>query len=271
MECVLRLQAANDALRQSNEDLEEFACAASHDLQEPLRAISICNQLLKDRYLDKLDHTAKSFIDFTTRGVRRMQILLEDLLAYSRLDRAGTWSVQRADANLALANATLNLTSAIRERGVEVSSSLLPVLAMPEAHLGRLFQNIIGNAIKYSKPAYPPGEKPIVTVMAVHQPGNWWRISVSDNGIGIKSQYLTHIFGVFNRLHGENIEGSGIGLALCQRIVERAGGRIWVESEVGCGSTFFFTLPGIRDKNVTDEARRPDNQFEAVTLGAVTL
>ena len=245
-ESAMQLQAINEALRLSNADLEQFAYAVSHDLQEPLRMVAIYGQLLKEEYTHRLDETGVSYIDFATSGARRMEILLKDLLSYSRMTNVGAPSDERADANAAVQAALLNLAGPIGDRGAEVTVDPLPLLAVPETHLLQLFQNLIGNALKYSKPQYPPGEKPTIRITALLQKSDFWRIAVSDNGIGIEPEYLTQIFGVFKRLHGAEFEGTGIGLALCQRIVERVGGRIWAESELDKGSTFHFTLPGAR-------------------------
>ncbi|MEO7143492.1 MAG: ATP-binding protein, partial [Bryobacteraceae bacterium] len=179
-----------------------------------------------------------------------MEALLKDLLEYSRVTNAATaGGPDRADANAALKEALLNLAATVEENHARVrTADELPVVKIPLIHLIQLFQNLIGNTIKYRQPEHPAGEPPTVEIAAVRQGRDRWLFSVRDNGIGIDAQYLIQIFGVFKRLHGQSVEGTGIGLALCQKIVERAGGRIWVESKPGVGSTFFFTLPGAGER-----------------------
>ncbi len=238
MEATRQMQIANQALQQSNSDLEQFAYAASHDLQEPLRMVSIYSQLLKEEYGDSLDRHARSYIDFAVSGARRMSQLLKDLLTYSRVSNGSTGKTPAADARAAVNSALLNLSTVIDNSRAEVEVGDLPLVDVPEIHLVQLFQNLIGNALKYSKEGVPP----FIRIEAVSADGSGWIFSVRDNGIGIEPEYLQQIFGIFRRLHGSAYEGTGIGLALCQKIVERAGGRIWVESEPAKGSTFFFTL-----------------------------
>jgi len=238
VESATQLKLANEALQRSNADLEQFAYAASHDLQEPLRMVSIYSQLLKEEFGNGLDRRAGSYIDFAVGGAQRMSKLLKALLEYSRVgSEASAWQ-QKTDANIAVAAALLNLETMVRDAQAEICAGPLPMVRVPEIHLTQLFQNLIGNAIKYRK----DGEKPRVRVEATAAGGGQWLFSIQDNGIGIDPEYLTQIFGVFKRLHGPAVEGTGIGLALCQRIVERAGGRIWAESQPGEGATFFFTL-----------------------------
>ncbi len=242
VESATQLKLANDALRRSNADLEQFAYAASHDLQEPLRMISIYSQLLKEEFGAVLDSRASAYIDFAVSGAQRMSKLLKALLDYARVaNEAPAWA-QKTDANAAVAAALLNLDTIARDVHAEICVGPLPVVRVPEIHLTQLFQNLIGNALKYRREFYPPGETPRVRVEAAPRGGGEWLFSVRDNGIGIEPEHLTQIFGVFKRLHGPAVEGTGIGLALCQRIVERAGGRIWAESQAGEGATFFFTL-----------------------------
>ena len=242
MENAEQLLRANEALQQSNSDLEQFAYAASHDLQEPLRMVAIYSQLLQQEYQDRLDEQARSYIGFAVNGARRMEALLKDLLFYSRVS-SGPDGREIVDANHALEIALLNLEGAIRDSDAAIEASGLPELAIPELHLVQLLQNLISNAIKYR------GTDPPRIQVQAHRDGPRWRFSVRDNGIGIEPQYLTQIFGVFKRLHGQEYEGTGIGLAMCQKIVERNGGRIWVESEPGKGSTFLFTLRPATDQN----------------------
>jgi len=245
MEAARELQLINQALQQSNSDLEQFAYAASHDLQEPLRMVSIYSELLKEEYAQALDPAARSYIDFAVRGARRMSQLLKDLLTYSRVSNGSAAKTAASDAGAAANSALLNLAAVIETSNAEVQLGDLPTVEIPEIHLVQLFQNLIGNALKYSK----DGERPLIRVDARVDSANGYVFSVRDNGIGIEGEYLQQIFGIFRRLHGSAYEGTGIGLALCQKIVERAGGRIWAESEPGKGSTFFFTLHGAENMN----------------------
>lgn len=238
MEGATQLRMANQALQQSNADLEQFAYAASHDLQEPLRMVSIYSQLLKEEYGTELDRHALSYIDFAVNGARRMSHLLTALLDYSRVANAIPEKSPKADAVSAVNAALLNLASIVKDSRATVEVGTLPSVQVPEIHLVQLFQNLIGNALKYCK----EDERPFIRIDAKPDASDAWLFSIRDNGIGIESEYLQQIFGIFKRLHGPAFEGTGIGLALCQKIVERAGGRIWAESEPGKGSTFFFTL-----------------------------
>jgi PAS domain S-box-containing protein len=244
VEGATQLKMANQALQRSNSDLEQFAYAASHDLQEPLRMVSIYSELLKEEYGNALDGQAISYIEFAVNGARRMSKLLTALLAYSRVANAVPQLSPKADSVSAVASALLNLSAIVENTAADIEIGTLPVVRVPEIHLVQLFQNLIGNALKYRKEEYPEGERPSIRIDAKRDSGGAWLFSVADNGIGIEPEYLTQIFGIFKRLHGSAFEGTGIGLALCQKIVERAGGRIWVESEPGKGSTFFFTLQG---------------------------
>lgn len=231
------LRRSNTLLEESNEDLQRFAYAASHDLQEPLRAISNFAGLLARRYKGKLDEQADQFLDFMLDGTARMRRLISDLLEYSKVVHAGP-PQDEVDCSSALEWALGNLNRAIVETGAAVSRSELPRVRGDERLLIRLFQNLVSNALKYSK----PGERPEVHISA-REHGTDWVFSVADKGVGIEPRFHGRIFGIFQRLHGAEMPGTGIGLALCQRIVERHGGRIWVESEAGAGATFFFTIP----------------------------
>jgi PAS domain S-box-containing protein len=248
MEDATQLKKTNQALQRSNSDLEQFAYAASHDLQEPLRMVSIYSQLLKEEYGNRLDKQALSYIDFAVNGARRMSHMLTALLTYSRVANATPQELMQTDSGAAVTAALLNLSSIVSDTRASIEIGVLPTVRVSEIHLVQLFQNLIGNALKYRKDD-PDGqqctdERPSIRIAA--QPdGDKWLFSVSDNGIGIEPEYISQIFGIFKRLHGSAIDGTGIGLALCQKIVERAGGRIWAESEPGKGSTFFFTLQGI--------------------------
>jgi PAS domain S-box-containing protein len=232
-----RKRAEQDLVR-ANRDLEQFAYSASHDLREPLRTVKIFSELLLGTSLEKLDPEARQFLHFICSAAARMDTLVHDLLAYVQ---AGTTETAGAlqDAGAALNAALANLSGAIAESGAAVSTGALPLLPVHAAHLQQLFQNIIGYAIKFRRPAVLLA----IRVSAERQNG-CWRFSVADNGIGIDPEFQERIFGLFKRLHvREKYEGTGIGLALCQRIVESYRGRIWVESEAGQGSTFHFTLP----------------------------
>ena len=228
----------NVLLRRSNADLEQFAYAASHDLQEPLRMVSIYSQMLKKKYQGKLDAEADTFIQFAVDGARQMDLLLRDLLAYSQAtSEVVNEPVTGVRADKALEKALANLIVAIEEGGAQVTYGDLPVVFMAEIHLVQLFQNLVGNAIKYR------GEQVPHIQVSCRTEGSEWVFLVQDNGIGIEEQYFNQVFGVFKRLHGKKYPGTGIGLAICQRIVDRYGGRIWVQSKPGRGSKFLFSTP----------------------------
>jgi signal transduction histidine kinase len=234
---VRSLNRQADELKRSNADLEQFAYVASHDLQEPLRMVSGFTGLLKRRYGGKLDADADEYIEFAVSGANRMQSLINDLLSYSRVGREEV-AAKAVDTQAALDQALANLQTAIEERSAMVSCGHLPTVWANHGMLVRLFQNLISNALKFCK-----AERPIVRIQAEARGGDWV-FSVADNGIGIDPQYKDRIFLIFQRLHKQSeYPGTGIGLAVCKRIVERNGGRIWLESEPGKGTTFFFTLP----------------------------
>ena len=230
------LQNVQD-LNRSNEELEQFANIASHDLQEPLRMVASYTQLLSRRYKGKLDADADEFIAYAVDGASRMQRLLQDLLAYSRVgSKAG--NLLDTSSEDALRQALQNLRGVIQESGALVTHDPLPTVMADEMQLIQLFQNLVGNAIKYQNAGVPR-----VRIFATRAVGKKWIFSVQDNGLGIESQYFEKIFGMFQRLHKrEEFAGTGIGLAICKKIVERHGGRISVESQVGEGSTFRFAL-----------------------------
>ncbi len=224
-------------LERSNKELEQFAYVASHDLQEPLRMVASYVQLLERRYKGRLDEKADRFIFFAVDGVQRMQKLIDGLLAYSRVARGARFVP--VDMNTVFSQAVSNLAVAIRESGAEVERGRLPVVRGDEMQLQQLLQNLIGNGIKYRKPDIAPR-----VVVSATSSGREWVFSVTDNGIGIDPQFFPRIFLIFQRLHSrDEYPGTGLGLSLCKRIVERHGGRIWVESEPGKGSTFFFAIP----------------------------
>jgi PAS domain S-box-containing protein len=225
-------------LKRSNEELGQFAYVASHDLQEPLRMVASYTQLLAQRYKGHLDSDADEFIGYAVDGCNRMQRLIQDLLSYSR---AGTniGTLRKIPVEKALEEAMANLQVTIKESGAVVTHDSLPVIVTDDAQLVQLFQNLIGNAIKYHG-----AETPRVHVSATDNAGQEWIFSVRDNGLGIEPRYFERIFILFQRLHGQTeFEGTGIGLAMCKKIVDRLGGRIWVESQLNLGSTFLFALP----------------------------
>jgi len=235
-----QLRAANGELARANTDLNQFAFAASHDLQEPLRMITSYSQLLLKGYRGQLNGQAETYVQWITEGTRRMRDLLADLLAYTQVTAGGQAAGEPVDLNLVFQETLENCKATIQETGASVTRDPLPVVPGHNPHFMQLFQNLIGNALKYRSE-----RPPRIHVSAVKEGGNW-RLGVADNGIGIDPQYHPKIFGVFKRLHGSTIPGTGVGLAICQRVVERGGGRIWVESHEGQGATFYFTLPAVK-------------------------
>ena len=225
-------------LKRSNDELQQFAYVASHDLQEPLRMVASYTQLLSQRYKGRLDSDADEFIAFAVDGCNRMQRLIQDLLAYSRAGTSGK-ALRQISGEDALNGALANLRVTIEQSGAVVTHDPLPALRTDDTQLAQVFQNLVGNAIKYRS-----AEVPHIHIAVTKNGEHEWRFSVRDNGLGIAPQYFERIFVLFQRLHGrEEFEGTGIGLAVCKKILERLGGRIWVESQPGTGSTFYFALP----------------------------
>jgi PAS domain S-box-containing protein len=241
-----------EELKRSNEELGQFAYIASHDLQEPLRMVASYTQLLSRRYKGQLDADADEFIAFAVDGASRMQQLIQDLLAYSRVGTKGK-ELQETASERALAQALINLRAAVEASGAEVTHDPLPIVLADDSQLVQLFQNLVGNAIKYQGPGAPK-----VHVSAARSGSGRWQFAVRDNGLGIDPQYFERIFGMFQRLHKrEEFAGTGIGLAICRKIAERHGGDIDVESVPGQGATFRFTLAGVESSSDISSERVP--------------
>jgi signal transduction histidine kinase len=238
----LRYQAEKDLARKadelarSNADLEQFAYVASHDLQEPLRMVAAYTQLLSERYKGKLDENADKFIGYASEGALRMQVLIQDLLAFSRVGRANG-NCASVDCNAVMEEVLKIMAPAIQESAAVVERTDLPSIWADRTQMLQVLQNLIGNAIKFR------GKEPPVISVQAEKADQHWRFSVRDNGIGIAPEFAENIFVVFQRLHARTeYPGNGIGLAICKKIVERSGGKIWVESEGSGGSTFKFTI-----------------------------
>lgn len=238
----VELQRAMDELARSNTDLEQFASMVSHDLKAPLRNIGGFVRLLQRDYQGKMDKTADEYISYTVEGIDKLNNLIDDLLHYARVGRSEE-SMAPIHCEVVFNEAVGNLKAAIHETGATITHDLLPTLMGRQSEMVQLFQNLIGNAIKYYD------KKPPVVHIASEQTGKEWRITVSDNGIGMDPKYIDQIFLPFKRLHTyQAYPGTGIGLAICRKIVEGYGGRIWVESVLGQGSTFYFTLSAQEQK-----------------------
>lgn len=227
-------------LKRSNEELEQFAYVASHDLQEPLRMVSGYSQLLKRRYADQLDAEAQEFLDFAVGGVKHMQSLIQDLLAFSRLSTHGK-PFAHVDLSDVMEQVKTNLQVTIQEAAARIDVGALPTVRGDRTQLIQLLQNLTSNALKFRRLDASPRLR-----LAAIRDGAFWQLSLSDNGIGIEPEYRERIFVIFQRLHTrETYPGTGIGLAICKKVVERHGGRIWIESTVDLGTTFFFTFPAL--------------------------
>ena len=248
------VQEANESLaehaaelQRSNAELEQFAYVASHDLQEPLRKVTSFCQLLQRRYAGRLDERADQYIEFAVDGAMRMQVLINDLLAFSRVGRTGS-ELSRVDCDAALARAKANLATQIEQTGAVIDAGPLPAVRAHLTLLSLVFQNLLGNALKFR------GDQPPRIVLAAERDGTMWSFSVTDNGIGIEPKYADRVFVIFQRLHDKaTYPGTGIGLAMCRKIIEYFGGRIWLDTEVADGTRFRFTLPALPDDEGTDE------------------
>jgi signal transduction histidine kinase len=251
-----KLSSLNSELQRSNQDLEQFAYAVSHDLREPLRMIASYLQLLEMENNDKFDEESKEFMSYAFDGAKRMNDLLDGLLQYSRVGTRGKVP-QKCDCKRIVSDATDNLMLQIEESGARVVYEGLPEeIIADRSQLIQLFSNLISNSIKYAKKDTPP-----VVNISSKDKGDVWEFCVSDNGIGIEQQYYERIFQVFQRLHGRTaIPGYGLGLSICKRIIERHGGKIWVESKFGEGTEFFFTLP--KETSIKENTNLTDNQKE---------
>jgi len=251
------LEEAVEQLRTSNERLEEFAYAASHDLQEPMRMVSSYLQLLENRYRDDLDEDAEEFIDFAVGGADRMRAMIESLLEYSRVSTGGK-PLEPTDAGAVFGTVLDEFEGRIDDADATITVDELPTVSADAEQLETVFRNVLSNALTYS------GDEPPRVRVGAEREGDEWTISVADEGIGIDSEYQDRIFNVFERMHadedGPGRDRGGIGLALCERIVERHGGRIWVESEAGEGAMFHFTLPAADDDS-DDATALPDNDI----------
>jgi len=229
-------------LKRSNEELEQFAYVASHDLQEPLRIVSVNAEMLAEFYSEKLDGEAGQIISFITGGARRAQQLIRDLLSFSKTG-SGIQKLEKVDCNDLIKKAMANLDLSLKEKSAVVTCDPLPVVRGNAVGLLQVFQNLIANAVKFNP------EKNSSIHVSARQESDLWIFSVQDNGIGIESKFLDRIFILFQRLHGQSqYAGTGIGLAICKKVVERHGGKIWVTSQVGKGSTFCFSIPAGEQK-----------------------
>ena len=226
--------------QRANSDLEQFAYSAYHELQEPLRMIGIYTQKLKKDYGGKLAPEADRYIGFAVQGAKRMAQLVADLVTYTKAARESNEPIPPLDAEVAVTSVLSRLQEAVKASGASITHERLPEVQMRRAHLEQIFHNLIANAITYRS------EKPLEIKIRAHEGRLGWTFSVQDNGIGLDPSYGEQIFGIFRRLHGpDKYSGTGIGLALCRKLVHHYGGEIWVESELGRGAIFFFTAPGV--------------------------
>ena len=236
------LMRMHDELARSNRDLEQFAYVASHDLQEPLRKVAGFCQLLARRYQGQLDERADRYIEFAVDGAKRMQVLINDLLAFSRVGRLPREQVV-VDCGEIVAQAIANLSTVVEETGAEITTGELPAVRGEPALLTAVFQNLIGNAVKFH------GDEPPRVTLSAERDGDHWTFTCADNGIGIEPEYADRVFVIFQRLHPKDAyPGTGIGLAMCRKIIEYHGGRIWLDTAAGRGTTFRFTLPVVEEE-----------------------
>jgi signal transduction histidine kinase len=232
----LKLEQRSNDLMRNVQELEKFAYVASHDLQEPLRTITSYIQLLQKKFSDKLDGEANEFMEFVVNGSKRMKTLINDLLEYSRINSAES-KQEKIDCNDILFEVIQNLQNSIKDSDAKIEIDELPVIKANKMHMVQLFQNLVGNSIKFKSE-----RQPVIKVKSKKIEG-YYLFSVEDNGIGIKKEYSTKIFEIFQRLHSmQHYPGTGIGLAICMKIVQKLGGEIWMESEFGKGTTFYFTV-----------------------------
>jgi signal transduction histidine kinase len=250
---------AETELARSNHDLEQFASIASHDLQEPLRMVATYTELLSER-LGPLDDQTNKYIHYIVDGATRMQTLIHDLLGFSRIGNNGT-ELKATDCNPPLETALLNLAAAIQESGARIVHDRMPTVIANGPQLQQVFQNLIGNAIKFH------GSEPPAIKISAEQKNAEWIFAVSDNGIGIAAEEAKTVFVMFQRLHNrEEYAGNGIGLAICKKVIERQGGRIWLESPPQGGTTFKFTLRGAQAEHVTDQQNMPLHHRAATAI-----
>jgi len=253
------VREANDALaahavelQRSNAELEQFAYVASHDLQEPLRKVTSFCQLLQRRYAGQLDEKADQYIEFAVDGAKRMQVLINDLLAFSRVGRFER-DIGPVSSDAALTSAKANLSGQITATGAVIEAGSLPMVRAQVTLLSVVFQNLIGNALKFK------GERPPRVVITARRDGAFWMFSVADNGIGVEPQYADRVFLIFQRLHDRSAyPGTGIGLAMCRKIIEYFGGRIWLDTGAAEGARFCFTVPALADDSVLDNKGTDD-------------
>lgn len=245
IKALLRAREAEDALRRANDELQHFAYAISHELNEPLRTIATHMQLLATGFQNKFDPEAETYVNEVVAAAKRLQSFVQDLLSFSRATSPERKFGPVSSESL-LTTALFELQNMIRDTGATVTSDPLPAVSGNEMRLGMVFTNLISNALKYR------GEQPARVHVSATKRGDQWVFSVSDNGIGIGAQYRDRIFDAFKRLHGKELPGSGIGLALCKRIIENHGGQIWVDSNPGQGSIFYFTLPAAQLSTATN-------------------
>ena len=232
-----KVEKRTEELLKSNKELEQFAYVSSHDLQEPIRMVTSFTQLLERRYKGQLDADADDYINFIVEGAHRMKYLIDDLLAFSRLNTQ-VKEFEKVNLETVLNNVLSDLSVSIEGSNAIITHDPLPTIIADKTQKMQVFQNLIANAIKFQ------GSNPPKIHISAHKDEKEWKFSVADNGIGIAPEYQKQIFEVFKRLHTRDVyPGSGIGLSVCQKIIRRHGGDIWVESELGKGSTFYFTIP----------------------------